>query len=75
MAELRGDAEANLQLSQDRADAIARYLALTHAIPEARIRAVGYGGEQPLPRLPEESDRAYAYRLPRVEIVLVAASL
>jgi len=72
---LRGDAEANLLLSQDRADAIARYLALTHSIPDARMRAVGYGGERPLPRLPEESDRAYAYRLPRVEIVLVAESL
>jgi outer membrane protein OmpA-like peptidoglycan-associated protein/ABC-type nitrate/sulfonate/bicarbonate transport system substrate-binding protein len=72
---LRGDTEANLQLSQDRADAVARYLALTHNIPEGRMRAVGHGGESPLPRQPGESERAYAYRLPRVEIVLMAESL
>jgi hypothetical protein len=37
-----------------------------------RIRALGFGSAQPLPRLPDESDRAYAYRLPRVEFALVS---
>ncbi|MDD5036553.1 MAG: phosphate ABC transporter substrate-binding/OmpA family protein [Methylococcaceae bacterium] len=72
---LRGEEQANRQLSQDRAEAIARYLSLTHGLPEPRMLATGYGSARPLPRLPGESERAYAYRLPRVEIVLVADSL
>ena len=68
----RGDAILNKTLSQDRADAVARYLMITHDIPAQRIKAIGYGGEQPLPQLPGESRRAYGYRLPRVELILVA---
>lgn len=71
----RGDKTMNKQLSQDRADAVARYLMITHDIPAARMKAIGYGGEQPLPRLSGESARAYNYRLPRVELVLVAEKL
>jgi outer membrane protein OmpA-like peptidoglycan-associated protein/ABC-type nitrate/sulfonate/bicarbonate transport system substrate-binding protein len=67
----RGDAILNKALSQDRADAVARYLMITHDIPAQRIKAIGYGGEQPLPQLPSESRRAYSYRLPRVELILV----
>jgi outer membrane protein OmpA-like peptidoglycan-associated protein/ABC-type nitrate/sulfonate/bicarbonate transport system substrate-binding protein len=72
---LRGDPEANRALSQDRADAVARYLNVTHRIPEERMHPVGYGSERPLPRLPGESERAYGYRLPRVELVLLEDSL
>ena len=68
----RGDKILNKSLSQDRADAVARYLMITHDIPAQRIKAIGYGGEQPLPKLPNESRRAYNYRLPRVELILVA---
>lgn len=68
---VRGDARANLSLSADRAAAVARYLMVTYGIGENRIRSVGYGSSQPLPRLDGESDRAYSYRLPRVEIALV----
>lgn len=68
----RGETILNKTLSQDRADAVARYLMITHDIPTQRIKAIGYGGEQPLSKLPGESRRAYNYRLPRVELILVA---
>ncbi|MCK4493584.1 MAG: OmpA family protein, partial [Methylococcales bacterium] len=68
----RGDETLNTVLSQDRADAVARYLKITHNIPEQRIKAFGYGGTQPLVRQASESQRAYNYRLPRVELILVA---
>jgi outer membrane protein OmpA-like peptidoglycan-associated protein len=69
---IRGDKVLNKSLSQDRASAVTRYLMITHGIPAQRMKAIGYGGEQPLSRLPRESRRAYNYRLPRVELVLVA---
>jgi outer membrane protein OmpA-like peptidoglycan-associated protein/ABC-type nitrate/sulfonate/bicarbonate transport system substrate-binding protein len=72
---VRGDLEENRNLSQDRAEAVMRYLTLTHAIPENRIRAVGFGGTRPLVREPNESERAYGYRLPRVELTLLAQEL
>lgn len=68
---LRGDKQANKQLSQDRADSVMRYLQITHDIDSARIRSVGFGGEKPLPKQANESNRAYNYRLPRVELVLM----
>jgi outer membrane protein OmpA-like peptidoglycan-associated protein/ABC-type nitrate/sulfonate/bicarbonate transport system substrate-binding protein len=69
---LRGDPQANRRLSQERAQAVLRYLVATYGIDENRIRAFGYGASQPLPREPGESDRAYRYRLPRVELSLAA---
>lgn len=67
----RGDQQANLQLSQERADAVMRYLEITHDIATNRIRAVGFGGSKPLAQMANESSRAYHYRLPRVELVLM----
>jgi len=67
----RGELESNRQLSLERADTIKRHLMITHGIDEVRLRAVGYGGERPLSRLEGESDRAYEYRLPRVELHMV----
>jgi len=69
---LRGDPGANRTLSQERADAVARYLMVTYGIDENRIRSIGFGASRPLPRQPGESDRAYRYRLPRVELSLAA---
>jgi outer membrane protein OmpA-like peptidoglycan-associated protein/ABC-type taurine transport system substrate-binding protein len=66
-----GDADENMRLSQERAAAVARYLEVTHTIDPNRLLAVGLGGEAPLPRQPEETWRAWQYRLPRVELVLV----
>jgi outer membrane protein OmpA-like peptidoglycan-associated protein/ABC-type nitrate/sulfonate/bicarbonate transport system substrate-binding protein len=67
-----GEAGANLALSQSRARAVADYLEATFGIDDDRIRAIGYGGSRPLAREEGESDRAYSYRLPRVEVSLAA---
>jgi outer membrane protein OmpA-like peptidoglycan-associated protein len=67
-----GDEPANLELSKRRAAAVAEYLIGTWSMDANRVRAIGYGSSQPLPRLPDENDRAYGYRLPRVEVVLVS---
>jgi len=40
-----------------------------------RLRVVGLGSKLPLPQLPGESERAYSYRLPRVELSLVAEAI
>lgn len=72
---LRGTAEENLKLSQERADSVGRYLQVTYGVDPNRLRLVGYGSEKPLPRAPDESDRAYGYRLPRVELALVSEVL
>lgn len=71
----QGDARANKELSEARAEAVKRYLSVTHDLDQNRARAVGYGGSKPLPRQPGESLRAYSYRLPRVELVLVSEVL
>lgn len=72
---LRGDSAQNMALSQDRADAVLRYLIITHGVVKNRARAKGYGSTQPLPKLPGESTRSYNYRLPRVEIRLVRETI
>ncbi len=71
----RGDIEANLLLSQARADEVYQYL--LGRLPESlhRFRAKGFGGGKPLTKQPGESSRAYHYRLPRVEIVLLSAEI
>lgn len=67
-----GDEEANRALSTDRADTVARYLAVTYTIDPNRIRVVGFGSSKPLPQMPGEAYRAYRDRLARVEIHLKA---
>lgn len=71
---LRGDPQANLKLSKERAGAVANYLISNYGIDPNRILSIGYGSSRPLPQAPGESDRAYGYRLPRVELALVAES-
>ncbi len=71
----RGDQEENRILSQSRAESVARYLELTHGVATQRMRAIGFGGSKPLARQSNESDRAYYYRLPRVELVLLGTEL
>jgi len=68
---IRGDAQENLRLSRERAESVARYLKIAYNMNENRIRTKGLGGAKPLPQKPGESKRAWMYRLPRVEIVLV----
>ena len=43
----QGDSALNRQLSQRRAEAVAQYLA-AHGVAAGRLRAVGYGGTQPV---------------------------
>ncbi|MCI0751310.1 MAG: OmpA family protein [Flammeovirgaceae bacterium] len=50
----QGRADANLRLSQERADAIKAYLVYTFKIESARISAIGYGGSRPIVK--EEHD-------------------
>ncbi len=71
----RGEPEANRSLSQSRAESVKRYLMVTHNLTDPRLNAEGYGGTRPLARKAGESSRAYNYRLPRVELVLVAEEL
>lgn len=68
---VRGDADENLRLSQERAEAVSRYLQITHSMDANRVRPLGLGGTKPLTQQPGESLRTYEYRLPRVELVLV----
>jgi len=68
----QGNSNANKELSQARADSVKRYLTLTHGLQKERVMALGFGGSKPLERLTGESLRAYNYRLPRVELVLVS---
>lgn len=52
-----GRPEANLKLSQARADAIKNYLCKTYGIDPTRITAVGYGGTRPIVEEKTEEDR------------------
>lgn len=72
---LGGDAEENQRLSLERGEAVARYLSVTYNVDPQRTRVIGLGSKQPLPRLDGESDRAYQYRLPRVEVSLMSEAL
>jgi outer membrane protein OmpA-like peptidoglycan-associated protein len=47
-ADPRGAAETNLQLSQQRADSVKRYLVATHRIAEDRLQAEGRGESEPM---------------------------
>jgi len=66
-----GDEVENRKLSRARAQVVAQYLVAVHAIDPDRLHAEGLGASQPLARKPGESERAYQYRLPRVEFVLL----
>jgi outer membrane protein OmpA-like peptidoglycan-associated protein/DNA-binding transcriptional LysR family regulator len=69
---LGGDADANLELSQKRAQAVMELLSGQYGVDPDRMQGLGYGSSMPLPREVGESDRSYSYRLPRVEFVLLA---
>ncbi len=71
----RGDDSENIKMSQERADTVAKYLEVTFNIDPNRLRAIGMGGKKPLQKEPGETLRKWAYRLPRVELVLVREEL
>jgi outer membrane protein OmpA-like peptidoglycan-associated protein/ABC-type nitrate/sulfonate/bicarbonate transport system substrate-binding protein len=70
-----GDEEENRKLSLARAQVVAQYLITVHAIDADRLHAEGRGASQPPPRKPGESERAFQYRLPRVEFVLLEENI
>jgi outer membrane protein OmpA-like peptidoglycan-associated protein len=70
-----GDEEENRKLSLVRAEVVAQYLIAVHAIDADRLHAEGKGASQSPPRKPGESERAYRYRLPRVEFVLLEENI
>lgn len=63
-----GEAENNQRLSQNRAEAVKTYL-VTQGIEDGRIRAVGYGGVQPLKSNDTEEGRA-ANRRTEITIII-----
>ncbi len=69
---LRGDRRANEKLSRDRASAVKKDLVYSYNIDENRIRLVGAGSNEPLPKNPDESDREYNSRLKRVELLFIS---
>lgn len=68
---ITGDKQANMILSQERANAVANYIMTNYNVDLNRIRAIGVGGNYPLKKNSNESSRAYNDRLKRVEIHLV----
>jgi outer membrane protein OmpA-like peptidoglycan-associated protein len=66
----QGDEAANVALSQQRAEAVKRYLTVTYKVDPDRIRAVGKGSAVPLNQSPDEPYRAFIGRLMRVELHL-----
>ena len=66
-----GDADANLKLSQERADIVRQQLIAVYNIDEDRILAKGFGAERLPKRKNGESERAYRLRMQRVEFILL----
>jgi outer membrane protein OmpA-like peptidoglycan-associated protein len=66
-----GDAEANLKLSQERADIVRQQLIAVYNIDEDRIMAKGFGADKPPKRRTSDSERAYRLRMQRVEFILL----
>jgi len=64
-----GDEKANQRLSLERAQAVVQYLKAVHQLDSARLHPEGIGSRQALSKRPDESQRAYNYRLPRVEFI------
>jgi outer membrane protein OmpA-like peptidoglycan-associated protein len=66
-----GNEQANVALSQERADAVKAQLVAGYGLEPNRLHSVGLGAAEPLPRQPGEGELSYRNRLPRVEFVLV----
>jgi OOP family OmpA-OmpF porin len=67
-ADPRGEPDANLLLSQERAESVKRYLTTRHAIEPARLTAEGHGDREPLnrnvPAAPENRRVTFVTRQP-----------
>jgi len=72
---IRGDKKTNQRLSLDRSESVSLYMKDIYGLNSNRIRVLGFGGTAPLRKNAGESYRSYNYRLPRVELSLVAELL
>jgi len=59
----KGGDQANLKLSQDRADAVREYLVVNQGLPAERIQAVGYGKTRPIASNETEAGREQNRRI------------
>jgi outer membrane protein OmpA-like peptidoglycan-associated protein len=66
------DEKESIRLSQERAEAVMQRLIAVHQMPAVRMLAKGMGSSSPPPKRPDENQRAYMYRFPRVEFKLYA---
>jgi outer membrane protein OmpA-like peptidoglycan-associated protein len=64
------DEDANVALSQDRAEVVMQRLVAVAGLDPNRVRAEGMGSSQPPQKRPGENPREYQYRIPRVEFTL-----
>lgn len=64
------DEAANMSLSQERADSVKKYLETVQILGQNRIRAIGVGSKELLPRT-NEGELSYRSRLSRVEFILL----
>jgi outer membrane protein OmpA-like peptidoglycan-associated protein len=66
------DEKESIRLSQERAESVAQRLTAVHQISANRLMPKGMGSSKPPIRRPDENQRAYMYRFPRVEFKLYA---
>lgn len=64
------DEQESVKLSKERAEAVVQRLVAVHGMPASRFKVEGKGSSQPPVRRPDESPRAFMYRIPRVEFHL-----
>lgn len=67
----KGDEQANLTLSQNRADVVKQRLIAVHGIDPNRLFSLGEGAKTPPAKKPGENIRAYYLRWARVEFILL----
>lgn len=66
-----GDPKANKELSLKRAKTVIQRMISVHNINPERLHAEGVGAKKPPKRKPGESERAFRFRMPRVEFILM----
>ncbi len=66
-----GDESANLNLSQERANAVRQIFIAVFNVDPDRMLAKGFGSSRPPQRKANESERAFRSRMARVEFVLM----
>jgi outer membrane protein OmpA-like peptidoglycan-associated protein len=64
------DESESIRLSQERAEAVAQRLIAVYDMSPNRLLAKGMGSSEAPQKRPEENQRAYMYRFPRVEFQL-----